>query len=57
MFKDLPVPYCSGVQAHGGYFRRETMENVEDLGAEFGGTEFIQALFDYLKTFKCCSVH
>ena len=57
MFKDLPVPYCSGVQAHGGYFRIETMENDEDPGAEFGGTEFIQALVDYLKTFKSCSVH
>ena len=33
------------------------MENDEDLGAEFGDTEFIQALFDYVKTFKCCSVH
>ena len=57
MLKDLPVPYCTGVQAHGGYFRRETMENDEDLGAEFGGTEFIQALVDYLKTSKCYSVH
>ena len=57
MLKDLPVPYCSGVQAHSGYFRRETMENDEDLGAEFGGTEFIQALVDYLKTSKCYSVH
>ena len=33
------------------------MENDEDLGAEFGGTEFIQALFYYVKTFKCCCVH
>ena len=33
------------------------MENDEDLGAEFGGTEFIQTCVECLKTFKCCSVH